>query len=127
MVHSAKSTTRNIVLESLIIMGIVQLPEAMWPVVTKADSPLLGQKLPKSLLKLADGSTLGVFNSQIQNKPVTFPKEGIACNISYENVKGKNRAGTEMEFSNVVSAEFDSKVRWITENAKAIVLSADLN
>lgn len=127
MLKTARSTTREIKTEAVVIMGIIHLPESMWPVVTKAGSPQFGNKLPKSLLRLADGSTLGCFDSQIKNEPVAFPKDGISCNISYEDVKGKNRAGTEMEFSNVVSADFDSKVRYIVANAKAVAIGADLN
>lgn len=79
-----------------------------------------GKIIPKSLITLADGTSIGVLTSRIYNKPLNFAKP-IEAKVVYTEVKvqskfdekgnalaaGKTR---EVDASNISSLEFDSQL-----------------
>lgn len=122
---TSQGTARNIQTTDVVVTGIIPLRDDMCP--KNKDT---GEIIPKSLLKLADGTTIGVLTNAIANAPVAFPAEGISCKISYENVNvdlrerdttGKLTGNTvKGDVSNVLNAHFDSKLRYIVDNAKSV-------
>jgi len=79
-----------------------------------------GNPIAKSLLVTQD-SVMGVLTSRIKNLPNAFPTEGIKCNLSFENVEYTNKKGEKDTASNIKQAEFQSNLRFIVENSKAVV------
>jgi len=118
---TSKSTKKNIVTEDITVVGIIPLQASQCPINKETNEPI-----KKSLLKLVDGTTLGVLDNQIKNAPLAFPKGGVNCVLSYENkeilvdeiVAGKATGKqVKREVSNVSNASFSSVLRATIELA----------
>jgi hypothetical protein len=118
-------SARKIETQAVKIVSIIPLQESKCPVNKET-----GEVIPKSILRLADGSTIGVLTNNIKNAPVAIPAEGMDATVSYENVEvdvterdakgvatGKKVKGT---VSNILNVEFDSTLRFIVANAKQV-------
>lgn len=118
---------RNIQSLDAVVTSVINLPESKCPK-DKNSNPI-----PKVLVKaIIEGTetTFGVFTSRVKNLPVTLAK-GVTAKISYENtqipeMKDGQPTGEMREVSNVLGVEFDSKLRFIVQSAKAIVLDAEM-
>jgi hypothetical protein len=104
-----KSETSKIERTTVKVLSIINLPEDKCP---KAKD---GNPIPKSLLITSNG-VVGVLDNQIKNLPVSFPEAGLDCNLSFENVTVGDKS-----YSNIKQAEFQSTLRFIVANAKAVV------
>lgn len=117
---------RSLSHDTVTVISVVNLSQDRWPV-GQQEGAWKGKPIPKSLLVLSDGSSIGVLDHRIKNLPVRFPEGGLKCLITSESNTYTNSAGVETAGSNVMGAEFDSTLRYIVENAKAVAITADLN
>jgi hypothetical protein len=111
----ASASSRKIERAVVTIVSVIDLPASKCPV-NKETSEVI----PKCLLIDTDGVAYGVLSSKVKNLPVAFPKEGIECNLSFENTEYVNKKGETVEGSNILNAEFNSKLRYVVSNAKAV-------
>lgn len=81
-----------------------------------------GNILPKVAIR-TDKGVVYAFKNSVANLPISFPAEGIALNITFRNVKAKNKAGVEQDFSNILRAEFDSALRYIVQHAQSVAIA----
>jgi hypothetical protein len=99
---------------TILVLSVINLAE------DKCPKDKQGNPIPKSLLVTSEG-VLGVLTSRVKNLPNAFPTEGIKCNLSFENVEYTTKSGELATASNVKQAEFQSNLRFIVENSKAVV------
>ena len=106
---SAKATETA----TVTIMSIIPLRDEQCP--TNKET---GEVLKKVLLKLSNGDIIGALDGQIKNKPLAFGKDGVEANIAYRNVEVE-KDGKKVQYSQVVSVEFDSMLRELSQISKA--------
>ena len=96
------------------VLSVINLAE------DKCPKDKQGNPIPKCLLVTSEG-VLGVLTSRVKNLPNAFPTEGIKWNLSFENVDYTTKTGESAKASNIKQAEFQSNLRFIVENSKAVV------
>lgn len=111
----ASASSRKIERAEVTIVSVINLPDSKCPVNKDTN-----EVIPKSLLIDTEGIAYGVLTNRIKNLPVSFPSKGIECNLSFENSTYTNKKGEVVEVSNFLAAEFNSKLRFVVENAKAV-------
>lgn len=119
----SKSSERKTEQALVTVVGIVPWSE------DKCPKDKQGKIIPKSTIKLEDGTSIFVFDSRIKNRPVNFAKP-VEAKVDFENVevelKNGPNAGTKETRSNIQYVDFNSTLGAIIANAKAVAVSSDM-